>query len=475
MTEMWERFSYYGMRAILVLFLSASVLEGGLGLNGGTAKALVGVYMASVYLVALPGGWISDRILGTRRCVLLGGVIIMLGHISLAVPAGAGFAFAGLALIVVGTGLLKPNVTAIVGHLYKGDEDARRDAGFSLFYMGVNIGALLGPAIAGTLGQKVGWHVGFGAAAVGMAFGLAQYAFGRRPPGDDAPPHRLTPEERRRFTRYAVRGVAVVVVVVALAAVTGAFTLDGVTWALTVITILVAAGYFAFMFYGSHGITPEERVRLKAYAWLFVAAAIFQMIYDQAATELTAFAHDKTDLSFGGWNMPSSWLQSANPIMVLLLAPVLAGLWIRLGDRVSTAVKFAIGLALAGASFLLMAAAATAASDGTRVSALWLLGTYVIQTVGELSLYPVGLSVTVKLAPAAFAGQMMGLWFLATAVGDAVGGQVTRLSGTVLSQPLYFMCLGLLAIAAAMVLAMFTRPLRRLMSERPEPVMAASG
>lgn len=475
MTEMWERFSYYGMRGILVLFLSASVLEGGLGLSGGTAKALVGVYMASVYLVALPGGWIADRLLGSRRCVLVGGLIIMTGHVCLAVPAGAAFVYAGLALIVVGTGLLKPNISTLVGHLYRGDEDARRDAGFSLFYMGINVGALLAPAIAGTLGQDVGWHFGFGAAAVGMALGLAQYTFGPRPPGDGAPPHRLSPEERRRITRHVAQGAAGLIAVVVIAAVAGVFTLDNVTWALTVVTILVAAGYFAFMFYGSHDITPQERVRLRAYAWLFVAASIFQMIYDQAATELSVFAHDKTDLSVGGWDMPSSWLMSVNPVMVLLLAPVLAGLWVRLGDRVSTALKFAIGLALAGASFLLMAAAATAASGGTRVSVLWLLGTYLMQTIGELSLYPVGLSVTVKLAPAGFAGQMMGLWFLATAVGDAVGGQVTRLSGTVLSQPLYFMSLGLLAIAAAVVLMMFTRPLRRLMSERREPALITTG
>jgi POT family proton-dependent oligopeptide transporter len=473
MTEMWERFSYYGMRGILVLFLSASVADGGLGLGQGTAKALVGVYMATVYLVALPGGWIADRLLGARKSVLVGGVIIMLGHISLAVPAGAAFVYTGLTLIIVGTGLLKPNISTMVGHLYRGEEDARRDAGFSLFYMGINVGALLAPAIAGTLGQDVAWHAGFGAAAVGMALGLTQYVLGWKRLPNGGPPHRLTPEERRRFTTYAGSGVTALVVVAVLAAATGTLTLDNVTWALTAVTILVAVGYFAFMFYGSHEITPDERVRLKAYAWLFVAAAIFQMIYDQAATELSIFAQDKTDLSIGGWDMPSSWLQSVNPVMVLLLAPVFAGLWVRLGDRVSTALKFAIGLALAGASFVVMAIAATAASGGVRVSVLWLLVTYLIQTAGELSLYPVGLSVTTKLAPAAFASQMMGVWFLATAVGDAIGGQVTRLSGSVLSQPAYFLCLGLVAIAAGIAMVMFVKPLRRLMAEHREPAAVA--
>ncbi|MCW2902401.1 MAG: hypothetical protein JWO67_4666 [Streptosporangiaceae bacterium] len=470
MTEMWERFSYYGMRAILVLFLAAPATTGGLGLPQGTAKALVGVYMAAVYLVALPGGWLADRVLGSRRAVLLGGVIIMLGHIAMAIPGGPGTVYTGLTLIIVGTGLLKPNIASLVGRLYRADEDARRDAGFSLFYMGINLGALLGPFIAGTLAQKVSWHLGFGAAAVGMAAGLIQYVIGQRYLKDGGPPHRLTPEERRHFARWGTIGLLGAVACVALAAMTGVLSLDALTWALTVISILVAVGYFAFMFYGSHEIAPQERSRLRAYVWLFASAAVFQMIYDQGATELSVFASEQTDLSVGGWLMPSSWLQSVNPVMVLLLAPAFAALWVRSGHRISTPVKFALGLALAGVSFLVMSLAAAGASGGARVSVGWLLLTYLVQTAGELCLSPVGLSVTAKLAPAAFAGQMMGVWYLATSVGDAIGGQLTRLSGTALSQPAYFLSLALIALTAAGLLVLFAPALRGLMGEHRRPV-----
>ncbi|MGH3391906.1 MAG: peptide MFS transporter, partial [Actinomadura sp.] len=420
---------------------------------------------ATVYLVALPGGWIADRILGARKSVLYGGVIIMLGHLAMAVPGGAGFVYLGLTLIILGTGLLKPNISTLVGHLYRDAEDARRDAGFSLFYMGINIGALLGPLITGTLGQNIAWHLGFGAAAVGMGLGLIQYVLGQKGLTDAAPPHRLTATERRHFRTALVAGLTAIVVIVGLALLTGTFTLDNVTWALTVITVLTAVGYFAFMFFGSHDITVDERIRLKAYVWLFAAAALFQMIYDQAATELSIFAQSDTDLSIGGWNIPSSWLQSVNPIMVLILAPVFAALWIKAGNRVSTPLKFSLGLALAGISFVVMSAAASAASGGVKVSVVWLLVTYLIQTAGELCLSPVGLSVTTKLAPAAFASQMMGVWFLATAVGDAIGGQLTRLSGTVLPEPVYFLALGILAIIAGGVMVLFLRPLRHLMAE----------
>jgi POT family proton-dependent oligopeptide transporter len=465
MTEMWERFSYYGMRAILVLFLAAPVTTGGFGLPEGTAKALVGVYMASVYLVALPGGWLADRVLGSRRCVLLGGVIIMLGHIAMALPGGRGLVYTGLTLIIMGTGLLKPNIATLVGRLYRKDDDARRDAGFSLFYMGVNLGALLGPLVAGTLAQRVSWHLGFGAAAVGMAAGLVQYVVGQRHVKDGGPPHRLTPEERRHFARSGMIALTVTAVMIVVALRIGAFTLDTMTWVLTVTSIAVAVGYFLFMFYGSHEITPAERLRLRAYIWLFTGAAVFQMIYDQGATELSVFAARRTDLSIGGWQMPSSWLQSVNPVMVLLLAPLFAALWVRAGDRLSIPVKFSMGLALAGVSFLVMSMAALAASGAAKVSVGWLLLTYLVQTAGELCLSPVGLSATAKLAPAAFAGQMMGVWYLATSVGDAVGGQLTRLSGTVLSPPAYFLALGLIALTAAAAMLGASPRLRRLMGE----------
>jgi proton-dependent oligopeptide transporter, POT family len=469
LTEMWERFSFYGMRGVLVLFLASSAAEGGLGLQDGTAKALVGVYSAMVYLVTLPGGWISDRVLGPRRSVLYGGVTIMLGHVALAIPGGAAFVYLGLALIIAGTGLLKPNIATLVGHLYGTDEDARRDAGFSIFYMGINLGAFLAPLVVGTLGQKVSWHLGFGVAAAGMALGLIQYVLGRANLPDGRPPRRLTGTERRHLRTAVAAGGAAVVVLVLLSMATGTLTLDNVTWALAVVPLLVAVAYFAFMFFGSHEITAEERARLRAYIWLFAAASVFWMVYDQAATELSTFAQHRTDLSIGGWEMPSSWLQAVNPIMVIALAPMFAALWVRAGRRLSTPMKFTAAMLLVGVSYVVMTFAAAEASHGARVSVLWLVVTYLVQTAGELCLSPVGLSVTTKLAPKAFASQMIGLWYLAIAVGDAIGGQLTRLAGTVLSEPAYFLLLALITLATGAALAAGSRPLRVMMAEHREP------
>jgi POT family proton-dependent oligopeptide transporter len=258
-----------------------------------------------------------------------------------------------------------------------------------------------------------------------------------------------------------------VTILVVLGLATGALTLDTFTWALAVVPIGVAVAYFAFMFYGSHEITADERTRLKAYVWLFAAASVFWMVYDQAATELSTFAQNRTDLRVAGWEMPSSWLQAVNPIMVIALAPVFAALWVRAGRRLSTPLKFTIAMILVGLSFVIMMIAAGEAT-GVKVSVLWLVATYFVQTLGELCLSPVGLSVTSKLAPAAFASQMIGLWYLAVAVGDAVGGQLTRLAGTVLSEPVYFLLLGLIAIATGLALAAGVRPLRVLMAEHHE-------
>jgi proton-dependent oligopeptide transporter, POT family len=467
LTEMWERFSFYGMRGILVLFLVASAADGGLGLAEGTAKALVGVYSSMVYLVTLPGGWVADRLLGPRRSVLYGGGVIMLGHIAMALPGGAALVYLGLALIIVGTGLLKPNIATLVGHLYGPDEDARRDAGFSIFYMGINLGAFLAPLVVGTLGQKVSWHLGFGTAAVGMAIGLVQYVLGGRHLPKDPPPRRLDERERRHLRTAVLAGTALVAGIALLGAATGTLTLDNVTWVLTVVPFGVAAAYFAFMFLGSHEITPEERARLRAYVWLFVAASMFWLVYDQGPTELSTFALKRTDLSVAGWEMPSSWLQAINPIMVIVLAPAFAALWVRAGDRLSTPAKFTAAMVLVGLSYLLMTLAAAQASHGVRISMLWLVFTYLIQTAGELCLSPVGLSVTTKLAPRAFASQMIGLWYLAIAVGDAAGGQLTRLAGTVLSESSYFLTLAILALATGAALAAGLRPLRTLMAEHP--------
>lgn len=465
MTEVWERFSFYGMRAILALFLSAAVLDGGLGLSTGTAAAIVGVYNAMVYLAALPGGWIADRVLGPRRAVLVGALIIMTGHISMAVPGGAGFVYLGLALIVCGTGLLKPNISSMVGHLYEHSEAARRDAGFSLFYMGINLGAL-SPFIVGALGQKVNYHLGFALAAVGMLFGVIQYVAGGKGLRGigDRPGRPLTPAERVRTVKVTALALAALAVLALTARALGALTLDAVTVFLTVLAIAVPAGYFAYIFLGDHGLTELERSRMRAYLGLFLSAAVFWMIFDQAATTLTLFASTSTDLRVFGWSMPSSWTQNVNPIFIILLAPLVAALWVRLGDRVGTPLKFALALVLAGISFVAMALAATAAAGGVRVSILWLVLVYLIQTVGELCLSPVGLSVTTRLAPAALGSQMLGVWFLAVSVGDSVGGQVARLSDGG-SSPAYYLWSGVFAVLVGLVLLLFAPRLRRLMRE----------
>jgi POT family proton-dependent oligopeptide transporter len=387
----------------------------------------------------------------------------MCGHICMAIPSGgAAFVWLGLILIILGTGLLKPNMPTMVGRLYPDDAVARRDAGFSIFYLGINIGAFLAPYVVGTLAGGDRWHLGFGAAAVGMAFGLTQYVRGARHLGDAGthPGHRLTGEERRRFTRIALVSVAVVTVALGAWAATGTFTADRVTAALTIVIVLVPVGYFAYMLLGSHDLTVGERSRLTAYIWLFAAAAIFWMIYDLAPSVLNLFAEKKTDLSLFGIGIQASTTQSFNPLFILIFVPVFAWLWVRLGNRVSVAQKFAFALVMIGLSFVVMWLAATSAETG-KISIWWLVVVYLIQVFGELSLSPVGLSVTTRLAPHAFRSQMLGVWYLSFAVGDAVGGQTMRLQSH-LSEATYYLLLALIAIGAGLALLMSNRRLRAL-------------
>jgi POT family proton-dependent oligopeptide transporter len=465
-TEMWERFSWYGLRAILATFMAASPAHRGLGMSDETAQAVVGVYGALIYLVALPGGWIADRILGARRSVFWGGFVIMLGHISMAIPVVSPvFVWLGLLLIITGTGLLKPNISVMVGGLYREDEDGRRDAGFSLFYLGVNLGAFIAPIVVGWLATGDRWHLGFSAAAVGMALGLTQYVWGGRALRGvgERPGHRLTPVERRRFGTLLALGVATAAMAMGLWAATGTLTIDRLTIVITVIVLIVPVGYFAYIMMGSHNLTEDERDRMKAYIWLFVAAAVFWMIYDLAPSKLLFFARDHTELSLFGIPIQAATTQSFNPLFIMIFVPVFAALWVRLGTRVSTPQKFGFALITVGLSFVVMAIAAALAGAG-RVSVWWLVLVYVIQVFGELSLSPVGLSVTTKLAPEAFKSQMLGVWFIAVSVGDAVGGQTGRL-GRVMSEPMYYLVLAAMAIVAGLALFMFTRRLRVLMAE----------
>lgn len=462
LTEMWERFSFYGMRGILVLYLTAAVADGGLAIGESTANAVYGTYNAMVYLMALPGGWLADRLLGARRSVLWGGVVIASGHYVMAIPAQWSV-FAGMTLIVLGTGLLKPNISTMVGDLYEKDSP-RRDAGFSIFYMGINLGAFIAPLVTGFLGEKINWHLGFGAAAIGMTFGVIQYVIGGRRLGQaGARPSNplIGPARRKALTRIGVSTV-VIVAVLAVLALIGWFTVDNVVNLLTAATVLITVIYFARIMVDKD-LSDTERSRMRAYLWLFVFAAAFWLIYDQAGSVLNIFAADRTDRNVFGFTFPASWLQSINPILIIVGAPLAAMLWVRLGTRVSTPMKFAVGLVLNGLSFVLMAAAAQAAVGGDLVSPWWLIAVYAIQVAGELALSPVGLSATTKLAPVKYASQMMGLWFLAVAVGDAIGGQVARLAAE-WPEPTYFMTFGVAFVVLGLAAVMFSRHIRTLMA-----------
>ncbi|MER8184132.1 oligopeptide:H+ symporter [Kitasatospora sp. NPDC094015] len=468
MTEMWERFSFYGMRALLVLYLVADHADGGLGYKAAVGAAIVSVYNAMVYLTALPGGWIADRFWGPRKTVAVGGGVIMIGHFLLAVP-GSGLFFAGLAFIAVGSGLLKSNISTMVGHLYDGPNDPRRDGGFTVFYMGINLGAFAAPLVIGTVGQKVDWHLGFALAGVGMALGLAQYLLGTRhlSPQSNVVNSPISAAEKRSVLRKAALWLAAAVAFYAVVALSGSFTVDWVIWPLSIAGIAIPVIYFARM-QRDKDLSRDEKSKMTGYIWFFVAAAVFWMIYDQSSSTLNIFATDSTSSTLFGFDFPSSWFQSLNPLYIMALAPVFAWLWVwlaRRGKNPSTTVKFAIGLLMIGASFLVMMLAMAAASGGTKVSPLWLAMVYLIQTVGELTLSPVGLSVTTKLAPAKYASQMMGLWFLAVTAGDCVAAVVQLVMGDATGSTWYFASQGVLAIIAGVALWMYRRRVVSLMGD----------
>ncbi|HZN09311.1 MAG TPA: peptide MFS transporter [Pyrinomonadaceae bacterium] len=438
-TEMWERFSYYGLRPLLVLFMSAALAEGGFGIERSQASAIVGIYAASVYLMSLPGGWVADRLLGLRRAIMLGAVLISLGHISIGLSSfahGRVPFFLGLILIVLGTGLLKPNISAIVGDLYP-EGGARRDAGFSIFYMGINTGAFAGQIVTGFLGEKFGWHWGFGAAGVGMLIGLALFALrSRRTLGDlgteiSRHPDPVKQARQEQWMKLALAiGLGLLAVVIVLAA-TGSLTLNpqAIGRNMTYVLVGTAALYFGYVF-AFGGLNSGEKKRVVVIAILFVFASIFWAAFEQAPTSLNLFAKDFTDRNMLGFEVPATWFQSINSVFIILLAPVFASIWLALGRRSanpSSPAKFAMGLLFAGIGFALMIPAANLVvnSGGTlHVSPWWLVFSYLFQTAGELCLSPVGLSSMTKLAPRKYVGQMMGIWFLASSVGNLIAGLV---------------------------------------------------
>jgi POT family proton-dependent oligopeptide transporter len=464
-TEMWERFSFYGMQALLVLFMTDQV-RGGFGLSDQVATAIFGLYTAFVYLVALPGGWIADRLWGARRAIFVGGVIIMCGHFVLAVESTAAF-FGGLMLVVLGTGLLKPNVSAIVGELYA-PNDPRRDAGFTVFYMGINLGAVLGPIVCGVL-ATYDWRYGFAAAGVGMLLGLAQYRLMGRHLGAAGLAPATAPSPQFRTRSWTAIGVVVAAAFGLLAAgVNGAIELDavllarGTTAALAVGTL----AYFAYMFVAG-GLTAEERRRVVVILVLVLASAVFWSGYEQFGSSLNLFAERYTIRELGGFVIPTTWFQSLNPLFLVLLAPVFSLLWVRLARRrlePSAPAKFGLGLLLLALGFAIMIGAAALVAAGHRVLPTWLVFTYLFHTMGELALSPVGLSAMTTLAPRRFVGQMMGMWFLCTALGSAVAGLIAGSFDTEALEtwPWQYTQIVLITAGTGLVMLLLAKPLRRL-------------
>jgi POT family proton-dependent oligopeptide transporter len=468
-TEMWERFSYYGMRVLLILFMTAPVAAGGLGFETSVAGAVYGLYTSMVYMTSLPGGWIADRLIGQRRAVLYGGILIASGHFSMAFPSLSTF-YLGLALIVLGTGLLKGNVAVIVGRLYSAD-DPRRDAGFSIFYMGINLGAFIAPLVTSYLGQRVDWHLGFTVAGLGMVIGLVQYVLGGKYLGDAGlhPSPAASPDAAIRLKRRAqIWGGAAAAAVILFSAgmYSGAvpITAKQIADAAGVSLLCLTLAFFAWMFLAATW-TPVERKRLYAILVLFLAATVFWSEFEQAGSTLNLFADRATRTSILGWEFPSGYFQSLQPLFIITLAPVFAWIWMRLGPRQpSSPAKFALGLIFVGSGFAILIVAAQLAENGVKVAPYWLVVTYLLHTLGELSLSPVGMSAFTKLAPARVAGLMMGVFYLAISVGNFIGGRLSSLYGS-MPLPQLFGMIAAVGIGAGLVMFALTPPIKRLMGD----------
>lgn len=456
LTELWERFSYYGMRALLILFMTAPVAKKGLGFATAEAGAIYGLYTGMVYLLALPGGWIADRILGARRTVFYGGIIIALGHFCLAIPTVITF-FIGLVLIVSGTGMLKPNVSTMVGQLYP-KHDPRRDAGFSIFYIGINLGAFTAPLICSYVGESINWHYGFAIAGIGMTIGVVQYAISEKTLGDaGARPNPLR-AERTKF-RVGIFAFIALLLILGKLAYDGTISIQSLSSGFGVMLMLIVVVLFAgILIFGK--LTTEERKRVIAIFVLFAAASLFWSIYEQAGSTLNLFAERNTNRSVPGMTQqfPAGWFQSLPPLFVIAIAPIFAWLWVKLGERnPSSTIKFSIGLLFAGLSFIVLIPIA----GKLGVSPIWLTLTYLLQTIGELCLSPVGLSAMTKLAPKQIGGLIMGVFFLSNSIGNYIGGRMASLSDT-MPQAKLFGIAGASAIVLAVILALFNGPMKRL-------------
>jgi proton-dependent oligopeptide transporter, POT family len=455
--ELWERFSFYGMQGILLLYLYFPTDQGGLGISQDTAVGVVGAYGGLVYLSTIAGGWAADRLIGSERTLFYAAVLVMAGHIALSVLPGTLGVGVGLVLIAIGSGGVKANATSLVGTLYS-EEDPRRDAGFSIFYLGINLGALLGPLLTGWLQTSYGFHIGFAAAAVGMAIGLIQYTIGRRQLSEAANevPDPL-PNQKRLW--YAL-GIAAGAVIIAVLAVTGVLRATNLDQAVIIVILASTLAYFIVILTSRH-VTAVERKRVIAFIPMFIASAAFWSLYQQQFTVLTVYSDYQLNRDIFGWTMPISWVQSINPVFIIILSGVFAAIWTKLGDRQPpTPLKFAAGTVVMGIAFLLFIPMASTQPNSAPL--LGLIGVIFVFTIAELLLSPVGLSLATKLAPEAFKTQMVALFFLSVALGTALSGTLAQYYSTDTQVP-YFGILGGVAIVIGIALALMTPWLERLM------------
>jgi proton-dependent oligopeptide transporter, POT family len=472
MTEMWERFTYYGMRALLVLFLTEAVTNGGFGINDQRANAIYRLYLCASFILCLPGGWIADRLIGARRAVRYGGMLIVLGNGLLALSTSPGTFFGGLIVIGAGVGLLKPNISAMVAELYP-EGGVRRDAGFTLFYLGINLGAFLGPLVTGLLREYFGWRVAFSAGAVVMSVGLLQYHWTQHHLGD-AGSHiggsKHQPSAARRRQDWSIVAALCALICGAYLLVSsGVVEPDPLSLVRGTSAVLAAVvlGYFAYMLLLAE-LDTAERKRMVVLLFLFAGCALFWAGFEQTGPSLNLFAERYVDRMIGTFEIPTHWFQSLNSLFILVFAVPCSMLWIALARRnldPSAPAKFAFGVILLGLGFLFMVMAANVVSRGEQAVPYLLALTYLLHTFGELCLSPVGLSYVTKLAPARFVSQMMGVWFIATAMGNLVSGLWAGTFDTddVQALPGQFMNFVYLIVAAGLVLLMLSKPVNKLM------------
>ena len=442
------------------------VTKGGLGFDKATALSIMSIYGSLVYMSGVIGGWIADRLIGTQKSVFYGGVLIMLGHIALAVPGSVSLFFVSMVLIILGTGLLKPNVSAVVGDIYS-PEDHRRDAGFSIFYMGINLGAFIAPFIVGEVGMKVNFHLGFSIAAVGMLIGLVVFMVTRRKSLGQAGldvPNPLSEDEKKKYLKWTAIIIVALAVLTAVTISTGLLTFDSFVAFIAVLGILIPTAYF-FVMYRSPKTTKAERSHLLAYIPLFIASVMFWSIQEQGATILATYADTRTDLSIGSFEISPAWFQSLNPLFIIALAPVFAWLWVRLGNsNPSIPKKFSFGILFAGLSFLVILIPGYFAGENALVSPIWLVLSYLIVVLGELCLSPVGLSATTKLAPKAFSAQTMSLWFLSNSAAQAINAQIVKFYSPE-TETIYFGTIGAVAIVLAILLFVISPKIEKFMAD----------